>query len=365
MKDRLFVVESDERALRAVLLVDRKLEAIEIDHVSRPTRVGAVATAQAIRNARGLGSIVKLADGGEMLLERGRFAALPAAGDRVTVQVTREPRGDKLGLVSRTVARAGRAVIHLPLETGISKSRRLEAGPEERALLEVHLAGKPGGWILRGTAQSIAPEDYRAEIAALAAEGDQIRAATPACAAPDAFRRLVSDYGLPSPEEIQVFGRAAERSVDAWCMLFAPSLVGRVERHSGPRSLFDLHDLDGWIMALKGPRVPLPAGGSLVIEPTEALTVIDVNGGGEANPLAVNLAAAAEIGRQLRLRHIGGIIVIDFVSLNRPADRSRTEQALRQALAADPARTHVLPMSGLGLMEMTRERRGPELELNI
>ena len=98
-----------------------------------------------------------------------------------------------------------------------------------------------------------------------------------------------------------------------------------------------------------------------MIEATEALTAIDVNAGGEPNLLAANLGAAVEIARQLRLRHVGGLIVVDFISLSRPADRKRTLDAFLTALANDPAQTYVLPMSSLGLVEMSRERRGPEL----
>ncbi|HLG88805.1 MAG TPA: ribonuclease E/G, partial [Alphaproteobacteria bacterium] len=213
------------------------------------------------------------------------------------------------------------------------------------------------------SAASLAGEaDWRAEIAALAAEGARV-AAGASLPAPDAARRLLRDHGLPAPDGIRVAGPAASKSVLRWCEAFAPSLLSRIEQHSGAGALFDLHDVDSAVDALAQPRVPLPGGASLIIERTQALTAIDVNSGSEANALAVNLAAAQEIARQLRLRHIGGIVVIDFISLPRAEDRSRTEVALAAALASDPARTQILPMSRLGLVELSRERRGPELEL--
>lgn len=102
-----------------------------------------------------------------------------------------------------------------------------------------------------------------------------------------------------------------------------------------------------------------------MIEPTAALTAIDVNAGAAANALSVNLCAAREIARQIVLRHIGGIVVIDFISMTRSRDRDRTTEALRLAVAEDPSQVDILPMSAFGLVEMTRERRGPELTLPL
>jgi ribonuclease G len=353
MIERLFLVESHQADLRMALLEDRRMQAVEIDRSARPTRVGSVATAKVVRTVMGLGTIVKLNDGMELLLDRGGPST--QAGEEIVVQITRAPRGDKLGIASRTVTLAGRGVIHLPRESGIKFSRRLELDDARRAALEVLVAGKPGGWIFRRSAAQIDMPDFAAEIAALAAEGQGAE-----IAAPNAFRRLATDYAAASPDRILAAGLAARRTVERWCRAFAPSLETRIEPVEA--GLFDLHDLDDTIAALAEPRVPLSGGASLVIEPTEALTVIDVNAGPEANALSVNLTAADEIGRQLRLRHIGGIVVIDFISMTRPRDRDRIVDALKAAVADDPAQTYIVPMSALGLVEMTRERRGPGLE---
>jgi ribonuclease E/ribonuclease G len=168
---------------------------------------------------------------------------------------------------------------------------------------------------------------------------------------------LISDHGA---EAILVSGLAAKAAVERWCAVFAPGFAVKVETQ--PAGAFDSHDLDEAITALGDRRVELPSGASLVIEATEALTAIDVNAGPEVNILSVNLTAAGEIARQLRLRHIGGIVVIDFISMPRRPDQARVVEALKEALADDPSQTHVLPMSAFGLVEMTRERRGPGLE---
>jgi len=362
MSGRLILVEGDAKQLRAALIEDRRLTALEIDRFDRPTRVGSVLPAKIIRTVRGLGAFVRLPDGSEMLLDRE--PAGRAAGEALPIQILREPRGAKLGLGTASITLAGRALIHLPLESGVTISRRAEMQPERRAALQSLLAGKTGGWILRRKAGALADADIEIEASALESEGRGLGAANSSLPAPDAFRRLMADHGLPNPTRIVVAGRGALRTVERWSAAFAPDLSSRVGPHGDPGSLFDAHDLDEQIALLSESWVALPEGGSLAIERTEALTVIDVNAGAEPNALNTNLVAAKEIARQLVLRHIGGIVVIDFVSLPRPADRDRTVRALKESVANDSARTHILPMSAFGLVEMTRERRGPGLELD-
>jgi ribonuclease E/ribonuclease G len=349
---RLIVVETDASGLRAALTIDGRLQAVEID---RGSPVGAVTSAKVIRTVTGLGTFVALADGTELLLDRaGDKSPLPSGKD-ILVQIVKPQRGGKAGIASARIALTGLGFVHLPLESGLRFSRRLSLAPERRTAIESFLAGLPGGWIVRRMAAELAPDDLGIEARMLADEGRQAQAG--GLKAPDAFRRLISDYGA---DAIQVAGLAAKASVERWCGAFAPSLAARVETE--PAGAFEFHDLDEAIAALAERRVELPSGVSLVIEATEALTAIDVNAGPEANVLGVNLDAAEEIARQLRLRHIGGIVVIDFVSMPRRQDQGRVVAALQAALADDPSQTHVLPMSAFGLVEMTRERRGPGLE---
>jgi ribonuclease E/ribonuclease G len=353
MAERLLVVESDQDGLRAALIENRRLQAIEVDRAGRPTKVGSVTRAKIVRTVQGVGTFVRLADGTELLLDRGGPAL--TAGEDIAVQITRTARGDKLGGASRSISLTGRGVIHLPGGSGAKLSKRLDTASAKRATLEALVAGKAGGWIFRRTATNVGVADLTAEIATLAIEGHRTEIAPP-----DAFRRLAVDYGVGAPDRILAAGLAAQRAVERWCRAFAPSLEERIE--SVPAGLFDLHDLDEAIAALSERRVALPDGGSIAIEPTEALTAIDVNAGPESNALSVNLAAAKEIARQLRLRHIGGIVVIDFISMSRERDRDQVMAALKGAVADDPSQTYIVPMSPLGLVEMTRERRGPGLE---
>jgi ribonuclease G len=360
MSERLFLVEANQAGLRAALVDDRRLEAVEIDRAGRSEAVGGVTPAKIIRTVQGLGTTIELPDKTQMLLDRGRIKEAPASGATIIVQIARPARGAKIGIATRAVSLAGRGVVHLPFESGITVSRRLEIDADRRAAVEALVVGRPGGWIFRRNVGGLDADDLAVEIATLAAEGQGAQAAEPAVGAPDAFRRLACDYA--APDRILVAGLAAQRSVERWCRGFAPSLARRIEQAAA--GLFDLHDLDGAIAELADARVALAGRGSLVIEQTEALTAIDVNAGTEPNILTVNLAAASEIARQLRLRHIGGIVVIDFISMNRPRDRDGLMEAFRAAVADDPAQTYIVPMSPLGLVEMTRERRGPGLEFD-
>jgi ribonuclease E/ribonuclease G len=366
----LVIAESDSVGLRAALVRGRRLAAIEIDRARQPSLVGAVGPARVRRIMPGLGAIIRFADGPELLLSQGRDSSR-AAGDSVLVQVSRDPEGDKLGTATTAISLVGRALIHLPNESGVRVSRRLDLEPARRVELEASLGALTGGWILRRAAADLDPSQIAIEAMGLAAEAAALPSvALPGVAAPsrsrpppDAFRRLVSDLGADMPPRILVAGLAARRAVERWCETFAPDLSSCIEYPDPGANLFDVYDLDSAVADLSESRVPLSNGASLIIEPTAALTAIDVNAGAETNILAVNLAAATEIARQLRLRHIGGLIVIDFISMARPADGIKIAKALASALADDPAPTHILPMSRFGLIEMTRDRRGPSLVL--
>jgi Rne/Rng family ribonuclease len=134
-----------------------------------------------------------------------------------------------------------------------------------------------------------------------------------------------------------------------------------VQQYTGQQSIMVAKGVEREIRQALQTKVPLPSGGYLYIQPTEALAVVDVNSGERGNPLATNLDACVEIARQLRLRNIGGIIVVDFVNMARAGDREAVIQRLSNAVADDAVATHVYGMSRLGLVEMTRARRGPPL----
>lgn len=185
--------------------------------------------------------------------------------------------------------------------------------------------------------------------------------------------RALRDHVGAKLDRIRVNAAQGFAEARAWLFEHAPDHVGRLERFGDPAGLFDLFDIEQDIADALSRRVALPGGGALVFGETEALTAIDVDSGKasargtafEELALKINLEAAREIARQLRLRGIGGIVVIDFLHMENAAYRAQTVNALRQALAKDPAPTKVLGMSVLGLVEMTRKRIGEPLSARL
>jgi Rne/Rng family ribonuclease len=220
------------------------------------------------------------------------------------------------------------------------------------------------GVTLRRAAASASDAELLAEYARLQARWRRIEAAADAAAPParlgpadDPLHRLLLDWLAPGPERIVVGDQATLVRARAWLAEWQPALEGRLV------SLPDALEATGAMAQLEAalePSVPLAGGGSLIIEPTAALTAIDVNGGGR-RPLDANLAAAPEIARQLRLRRIGGTVVIDFVDLTSRPARARVLDALRAAVADDPEPVQLFEMSRFGLVELSRRRSGPSL----
>jgi ribonuclease G len=375
--------------LRAATVVDGVLTDLQMESADRPSLLGAVFLGRVDRIVPGLdAAFVDLGpEGGDR--RTGLLAAsdvrIPGAATRrdaraggrpigrllrggqpVLVQVKAEPGGNKGPTLTMDVALPGRFLVATPLAPGISVSRRLGCAEERQrlvSLIEGAVAG--GGWIVRAGAADADPALIAAEAEWLALswraiEKEASGAAAPALlkTPPDAALRAVVGQGARGPDAVVVEDEAAFAGLAAWAAEAAPDLAGRLLRHRGP-PLFDRHDLDGTIAGLAERVVPLPGGGSIVIDRTEALVAVDVNGGERGNALAVNLEAAREIARQLRLRNLGGIIVVDFVDMRAARDRERLIAELTHAVADDPSAVQVHGMTRLGLVEMVRPRRGP------
>ncbi|WP_029008922.1 ribonuclease E/G [Azospirillum halopraeferens] len=369
---------------RAAVLTAGRLTDLYVDNTGRPSLLGAVFLGRVERIATGLdaafvdlgGGVSGLLGAADVRAEAGgrrgkpeRIGTLLRTGQTVMVQVKADAAGAKGPTLTMDVTLPGRFLVHAPLAAGIAVSKRLAQGAARGDLLrrlEAVLVGE--GWIARSGAAAAAAEPLAAEADSLAVAWRSIAAAAATAIpparlhdGPDAPRRAVLEHGGGPVERITVDGRALAADLAAWCAAAAPDLAGRITAVDGRPGPFELRDLDAEIETLSGPRVPLSAGGSLVIERTEALTVVDVNAGERGNPLDVNLEAAAEIARQLRLRNVGGIVVVDFVNMRGRSDGERLLNALSRAVADDPAQTQVYGLSKLGLVELTRARRGTAL----
>jgi ribonuclease G len=380
--------------VRAAVVDDGRLIDLQIDRADRPSQVGDIVLGRVDRIVTALNAAFidiggptagflgasdlrqpGAASRKEARAGSARIGTRLRTGQPVLVQVRADAVGDKGAALTMDVTLPGRFLVLAPFAPGIVLSRRLAQG-EARGRLTTLVAGltagltrAPAGWIVRAGALDAPAERLSAEAEGLAMAWRAVEAAAEAGPAPRVLRtgasaalRTVIEQGGRPLDRIIVGDPACHAELTEWCTQAAPDLADRIERYDGgARPLFERYDLDGEIARLIGRRVPLPGGGSLVIDRTEALTVIDVNGGERPNVLATNLDAAAEIARQLRLRSVGGIVIVDFINMADRRDQQRVLDALAQAVAGDPAATHVYGMSKLGLVELTRARRGPAL----
>lgn len=378
---------------RAAAVENGVLTDLHCDRDSLATWTDAVVRGRVIR--RGGGGAGKHVDVG---LERPGYlevgsgakdpAALPALseGRSFLFQVRADPSGQgrKGVTLSRDLVLAGRFLAYVPHGQGIQISRRISAAAVRAGLKARLLAESPalgaqtlspsasagaggggwaGGWIVRAAARVATPEQIDAEACWLrhrwrrlaeAADGPPGVLLPP----PDAVERLLRDTaGRPLSRlwlTASVMDKVRARLVDG-----APDLVPRLE--IAEATLFERHDLEGQFAALFAEWVSLSGGGSLVISPTEALVAVDVNAGPQGNPAAVNREAATALVRQLRLRNLAGMVVVDFLTLPGRPERVALERHLAAAAASDPAGVQIYGFTAMGLLELTRRRRGPSL----
>lgn len=319
------------------------------------------------------GAFVDLGAGGDGFL-RGIAGLGLTEGQRLPVQVTRAAGGGKGPVVTAALAFAGRYVVLHPDGSGLDLSPRL--GDAARARLEAALASPAGGggFTIRTAAGGVDTEAVVAERDRLAAAWAAIAAALESAAPGTRVHRppampwpALRDLAAVPGGGIVVAGDAEATAAARLAGRDWPDLAGALEVRAVPGDLFAETGIADELAALGEVEVALPSGGRLVIEETRALTAIDVDSGAAraGNParlaLETNLEAAAEAARQLRLRNVGGLGVVDFVHSRRRPDRARVVAALRAAVARDRAEVQVLDMSPLGLVEFTRARLGPSL----
>ncbi len=328
---------------------------------------GSIYLGRVVRRAPGLGAVfVDIGLDRPALLDTGDDA--PKEGDVLPVQIIEAASGDKAARLTRRLALEGRFVVFLPGGKGVSVSRRVAVAKLRQRLQDVAAAAKkPGEGLIVRAAAAAAPDAVPLEIAALRAEWARIETAGATAAPPSCLRddgdglvRLLRRF-LTEPLPRLVFNDAliAKRAATLAERLFGarPGIETELQRGA----LFERHGVAEALASAELPSVALKSGGRVAIETTAALTAIDVDLGqavetGAEAALRTDLEAAAEIGRQLRLRALGGLIVVDFARLKDKAQRARVEAALRRAVAADPAGVQLLGWTAGGLFEMIRPR---------
>ncbi len=297
-------------------------------------------------------------------------------GQSVMVQVIKDPIGTKGARLSTQISIAGRMLVYLPQDSHIGISQRIE-NEAERALLRDRVQtlipkgeAEKGGFIVRTMAEDATDAELAADIAYLRKLWQRIRADSTTSGAPSLLyqdlslsQRVLRDIANEDTTTIQVDSRENHALLNQFAETFTPSMQDRLQHYTGERPLFDLYAVDEEIERALARRVDLKSGGYLIIDQTEAMTTIDVNTGGfvglrsfDDTIFKTNLEAAQTIARQLRLRNLGGIIIVDFIDMQAAEHREAVLAELRKALARDRTRTTVNGFSQLGLVEMTRKR---------
>ena len=311
----------------------------------------------------------------------GRIEERVREGQAIVVQVAKEPIAQKGARITAHVALPGRFLVFLPGVAHIGVSRRIE-DPEERArlrdLVQAIADGlqAPGGFIVRTASAGLGSDLLETDAQALVDQWHAIRKLAESVAPPallhaeaGATVRALRDLLSARVQEIVVDAPDLASEVRAFLQRTHPALVPAVRLHEGPRPLFEARGIGIQIDRALRPRVWLKSGGHIVINQTEALVAIDVNTGKyvgraglEETIVHTNLEAVDEIVRQIRLRDLGGILVIDFIDMQGEEGRAAVVAALEQALRRDRARSRMQPISAFGLVEITRQRIRPSLE---
>jgi ribonuclease G len=300
-------------------------------------------------------------------------------GQTLPVQVTKEPISTKGCRVTAQISLPGRFLVYMPYASKVGVSRKIESREQRAKLREMVsklLPKDAGGVIVRTVAEGVTEEHFRREIDSLLALWKKInRKKTFVRRAPALLQRetsltrgIIRDLFSAKVDALYVDSRELYNEIEQYLGQIDPELISRVHLYTEATPLFDKFDIESEIRDLFKARVELPTGGSIIIQPTEALVSIDVNTGrytGKKDPektiLRTNLDAAREIARQIRLRDIGGIIVCDFIDMETRSNRDKVLQELRTHLGRDRARTKAFAVSELGLVEMTRQRVRPSL----
>jgi len=305
---------------------------------------------------------------------------LVSEGDEILVQVLKDPLGTKGARLTTYITLPSRFLVYMPKGRGIGVSARIENEAERQRLREaVQLFAEPGetgGWIVRTAAEDCGIEALRADMLFLARLWEVVRERGTSARAGELVHedlplelRMLRDQLGQHVDRVLVDAPAAHARMVEFARTFMPDSVGRIELSGANRPIFDLYAIDEEVDRALDRKVPLKSGGYLMIDQTEALTTIDVNTGAfvghrnlEDTIFRTNLEAAVAIARQLRLRNLGGIVIVDFIDMQDEEHRRQVLQALEKALAADHAKTHVSAVSQLGLVEMTRKRTRESLE---
>lgn len=303
-------------------------------------------------------------------------------GQQVLVQVTKDPISTKGARLTTHISVSARYLVYMPSSEHIGISNRIEdAAERERlkaAVSEITSEYKEqygGGFIVRTAAEGASTEELKADIPFVYKLWHNLADKIKTTKAPKLvyedlplYMRTVRDLMQPSIEKVRIDSRESLQKMENFAQYYAPEIGGRIEHYPGPRPIFDLYGVEDELKKALETRVPLKSGGYLIVEQTEAMSTIDVNTGAfvghrnlEETIFKTNLEAASAIARQLRLRNLGGIIILDFIDMTDAEHQRQVLRTLEKHLERDRAKTNVMGVSQLGLVEMTRKRTSESL----
>ncbi|MCH1924108.1 ribonuclease G [Shewanella sp. C32] len=315
-------------------------------------------------------------------VEKGNFvvrdiAELVRQGQDIMVQVVKDPLGTKGARLTTDITLPSRYLVFMPGSSHIGVSQRIES-EEERVRLKditVPFVDEDGGFIIRTAAEGAGADELRQDAAFLRRVWAKVserrkRPGTMLLYQDLALPvRVVRDFVGLELDSIQVDAGGTVEELQQFAQEFMPDVAGKIEHYTGPAPLFDLYDVENEIQRALERKVELKSGGYLIIDQTEAMTTVDINTGGfvghrnlEETIFNTNMEATLAIARQLRLRNLGGIIIIDFIDMTNEEHKARVLNSLANALSKDRVKTNISGFSGLGLVEMTRKRTRESLE---
>ena len=379
---------------RVAVVESGAVQDIHIERQARRGYVGNIYTGRVARVMPGMqaafvdiglerSGFIHLADViGNSAAADARIADHLRAGQLITVQVLKDPLGSKGARLSTELSVSTRYLVYMPGRDHVGVSQRIDdAGERERlqGVLAAALAQEAlerGGYILRTAAEGVGVDEIGADLRYLKRLWAVVARRRSAADAPRLLYedlplplRAVRDLARPGIERIVIDSREHFTALRDFCLKYMPEVAHLVEYYDGERPLFDLHGVEDDIQRALQRVVTLKSGAHLVIDQTEAMTTIDVNTGSfvgrhnqEDTLFKTNLEAASVLARQLRLRNLGGIIIVDFIDMRDAEHRRQVHRALEKAMARDPVRNKITGVSELGLVEMTRKRTRESLE---
>ena len=302
-------------------------------------------------------------------------------GDDVLVQIVKEPRGLKGARISTNISLPGRYLILMPTGKYSGVSRKIDTAEERNRLKAIMKRIRPEDMatVVRTAAAGVSEAELIADLGVLIRMWHGIlemykRAASPSLLHKDMnlIYKAARDFISADVDRVLIDNEEEYRKVVSFLQLLGPQYIERVSYYPGGSALFGDYKIDEELQRLMKPKINLPSGGSIVIETTEALTVIDVNSGKftggknlEDTIVKTNIEAAAEIARQVRLRDIGGIVVCDFIDMSSEGSRNKVIATLEEGLRRDRTRATIQSFSNLGLLEFTRKRIGKDLSSQL